>query len=269
MLKQRIITAAILIPITLLFLFYLPPAPFCIVTGMITLIGAWEWSNLMGVKQISKRLIYLILVAYLLGWALFVPVTFIFISALIWWLFAFILIIFYPRGSNWWGKSVVWRGIMGILVLLPCWAAINYIRRENNGLLSLLFLLILIWGADSTAYFFGKKWGNTKLAPFVSPGKSIQGLYGAIIFSVLFAILTLCVSHVTFSVWPWAIVLSVITVIFSVIGDLFESMMKRQVGLKDSGKLLPGHGGLLDRIDSLTAAAPIFVLGSLLLGMLV
>ncbi|MBX3709817.1 MAG: phosphatidate cytidylyltransferase [Gammaproteobacteria bacterium] len=268
MLKQRIMTAFILIPIVLVVLFYLPPAVFRILTAAIALGGAWEWTGLMEIQLTSKRSLYVVLVALLFGVAIFIPINLaVFIFVLAWWLFASALIFYYPQSGGWWSKSVAWRGVMGMFVLLPCWVAINYIRDQDDGLYALLFLFVLIWGADSVAYFIGKKWGRNKLVPFVSPGKSKQGLYGAIIFSILITVLTLSIFHTSFVVWPWAILLSVVTVIFSVIGDLFESMMKRQAGLKDSGSLLPGHGGLLDRIDSLTAAAPIFVLGSMLLGM--
>jgi phosphatidate cytidylyltransferase len=266
MLKQRIITAIVLIPITLAILFYLPPLAFCYLTAFIALGGAWEWSALMGIKKTLLRFLYLLLVACLFFAALFISAPFIFLSAFIWWLLAFIMIIFYPRGSKWWGSSILVRGLMGLLVLVPCWTGINYIRIQPDGIYSLLFLFILIWGADSTAYFTGKKWGKTKLAPRVSPGKSVQGLIGALIFAVVIALIALWLSNTPAPVWPWGIGLSLLTVLFSIDGDLFESMLKRQVGLKDSGQLLPGHGGILDRIDSLTAAVPIFALGALLLG---
>ncbi len=268
MLKQRILTAVILIPIILAAVYYLPPAWFCLFTAVIALAGAWEWTNLMQISKPLYRCLYLALVVVIFVDSLFIPVTFIFVSAFIWWIIASLLVMYYPRGGNIWGNSVFLRGLMGLFVLVPCWAAINFIRNQEDGLLGLLFLFVLIWGADSAAYFAGKKWGTTKLAPLVSPGKSWQGFVGALIVTVIIALVTLWLSHVPFLVWPFAILLSLITVIFSVMGDLFESMMKRQAGLKDSGKLLPGHGGMLDRIDSLTAAAPIFALGALVLGMI-
>jgi phosphatidate cytidylyltransferase len=266
MLKQRVITAIILIPIILAAVYFLPPPYFCLFTALIALGGAWEWTNLMQIKTLARRWIYLLVVAFVFFYALFIPVKVIFIVAFIWWIYASILVIYYPRGSFLWGKSVFLQSIMGICVLLPCWTAINFIRNQNEGLLGLLFLFVLVWGADSAAYFVGKKWGTTKLAKQVSPGKSWQGLIGALIVSILITLITLWLCQIPFLIWPFAVSLSLVTVLFSVMGDLFESMMKRQAGLKDSGNLLPGHGGLLDRIDSLTAAAPLFVLGALLLG---
>lgn len=267
MLKQRIITALILIPLTLLVLFYMPPMAFCFLTAFITLGAAWEWSTLMEIKKPGWRWFYLLITALFFVSVLFIPVLYIFILASIWWCFALLLVVLYPRLSGCWSRHPFFRGVMGVLVLVPCWAAINYIRNQSDGVYALLFLFVLIWGADSAAYFTGKKWGTIKLAPTVSPGKSVQGLVGALVFSTLLALIILFLLQIPLQSWAWCLALSLVTVIFSVIGDLFESMLKRQAGLKDSGRLLPGHGGLLDRIDSLTAAAPIFVFGSLVLGM--
>jgi phosphatidate cytidylyltransferase len=266
MLKQRMITAIILIAATLAILFYSSSPVFCVLTACMALAAAWEWTNLMSVQRISGRLLYLISMAFLFFGALFVPIALILCLTFIWWLLATALIVVYPRGSSLWGKGPFLRAGMGVAVLLPCWAAINYIRNQSDGIYALLFLFVLIWGADSAAYFTGKKWGKNKLAPHVSPGKSIQGLFGAIIFSILVTLLALLESGVAYQGWPWVIALSLVTVLFSIVGDLFESMLKRRVSLKDSGRLLPGHGGLLDRIDSLTAAAPVFAFGALLLG---
>ena len=196
---------------------------------------------------------------------MFVPVPLSLVIAFVWWLAASVIVFLYPRGTRVW-QSVSVRGIMGWFVLLPCWAAINFIRAQENGIAMLLFLFVLIWGADSCAYFVGKKWGKTKLAPSVSPGKSLEGVAGALVFSLLLTLIIFIFANVPTSQWPFVIVLSLATVLFSILGDLLESVMKRYVGVKDSGNLLPGHGGLLDRIDSLTAAAPIFALGSFLMG---
>jgi phosphatidate cytidylyltransferase len=267
MLRKRIITAAILIPIVLVVLFYATPQQFCIATGLVSLVAAGEWVNLMQLKEISTRFIYLLIVATVFFGALFVPTPLIFSIAFIWWTAAFIAICVYPRGVTWWVQYPVVRGGMGILVLLPCWAALNYIRnQETGGITALLFLFVLIWGADTVAYFVGKKWGTSKLAPLVSPGKSKQGAMGALMFAVLVVVPVLFVSHTPWHIWPWVMLLALATVLFSIVGDLFESMIKRQAGVKDSSQLLPGHGGLLDRIDSLTAAAPVFALGGWLLG---
>lgn len=154
---------------------------------------------------------------------------------------------------------------MGFICLIPCWMAVNYIRISFiNGRITLLFVFLLIAAADSGAWFFGRQWGRHKLLPAVSPGKSREGLLGGFVASLCLVLYALWWSSTPWIIWPGAIVLSMVTVAFSVIGDLFESMLKREAGIKDSGKLLPGHGGLLDRIDSLMAAAPVFVAGAML-----
>ena len=185
MLKERIITAIILIPIFLVLLFYLSEIAFLIVTGLVALWGAWEWSCLMQLTKKSARLTYVIFMAIIFYGALFVPSIFILIFAFLFWILATVLIVLYPRGREWWGSGFIWRGIMGIIVLMPCWAAINTIRDQRGGIYGLLFLFLLIWGADSAAYFVGKKWGKTKLAAEVSPGKSVQGVIGALIFTIV------------------------------------------------------------------------------------
>lgn len=266
MLKYRIITAFILIPITLLVLFYLPQLPFILLMSFITLGAAWEWASLMGLKTKKSRLAYLAIVILALYAACYVPIEILFAGAFLWWLLATLLIILYPRGNHIWGRGYWVRGTMGLLVLVPCWAAVNFIRHDEGGDIKLLFLFILIWGADSAAYFVGRKWGKRKLAPHVSPGKSTEGVLGAFIFTILFVLIAFLSFGIPRELWLWGLLLSLATVLFSIIGDLFESMLKREVGVKDSGRLLPGHGGLLDRIDSLTAAAPVFVFGSLLIG---
>jgi phosphatidate cytidylyltransferase len=265
MLKKRIITARILIPVFILLLFTLSPAAFCILTGIFTILAAWEWSSLMGIKPSPRALLYPLGIFFLLIVSLALYIPYILYLAIVWWLVATFLIFVYPIASNQWGKGVWIRALMGVFVLMPCWIAINFIRKEN-GPATLLFLFVLIWGADSAAYFVGKKWGKHKLAPVISPGKTWQGFCGALVITFPIAIIYLDILKAPSKMWLGVIVLSLITVVFSVIGDLFESMLKRKAGVKDSGFLFPGHGGILDRIDSLTAAAPIFVLGAIILG---
>ncbi len=219
----------------------------------------------MQLRRASQRIAYLILM-YIIGYcSLFIPVIYLLSLAFLWWVLAALLVISYPQGKKYWQHPFV-RGVMGILILVPCWGAINFIRNQHEGLYILFYLFLLIWGADTAAYFAGKQWGKTKMLPEVSPGKSWQGFIAALVYGVIFAVLFAWYAEMSLRVLPWAILLSLITVCFSVTGDLTESMIKRLVGVKDSGRMLPGHGGLLDRIDSLTAAAPTFALGALLIG---
>ena len=265
MLKQRILTAAILIPVVLGLLFYVPPQAFCVLAGLLVLGASYEWTRLMQLQRMASRLIYIALLAGAMYITLFnIPIPLVLMTAFAWWLLAALLVMVYPRGIIFWTRNKVVKGLMGIMVLLPCWVALSYIRNTEQGTIVLLYLFILIWGADSAAYFVGKKWGTTKLAPKVSPGKSVQGATGAILFAILITIGGAFSSDLTTGLLLYAVGLAVATVVFSILGDLFESMFKREAGLKDSGNILPGHGGLLDRIDSLTAAAPVYALGFML-----
>lgn len=264
MLKQRIITALILIPIFVFLIFTLPVWGFGILSGCIVLLAAWEWSYLMGIQSLGKSIIYAIVIAIILLLSLQFNIIYALGIAFVFWLVGLLLVVYYPRGSGLWGKGLFLRAWMGIFVLVPAWLALNIIF--SNSPYSLLFLFVLIWGADSGAYFVGRKWGKHKLLPTVSPGKTWEGLIGALVISLIIVCITLFLTKTPFYYWPWAILLALITVLFSVLGDLFESMVKRNAGVKDSGRLLPGHGGVLDRIDSLTAAAPIFALGAIVMG---
>jgi phosphatidate cytidylyltransferase len=265
MLKQRILTAVILIPLLLAALFYLPPSALLLVTALIALYAAWEWSALIQIKTKSGRFLYVLIMASLFLSALFVPITALFVGAFFFWLLACASVFAYPHGKQFWHKGWLGRGVMGVCVLLPCWASINFIRHSDQGMYPLLFLFALIWGADSAAYFAGRKWGKTKLAKAVSPGKTWEGALAAFVFTLIFTGFIFYWNQFPLSALASGFLLAVIVVFFSIIGDLFESMLKREAHLKDSGNILPGHGGLLDRIDSLTAAAPIFALGALIL----
>lgn len=265
MLKQRIITAAILIPIVLIICIYLPPIEFALATAALTLIAGWEWSGLMEVRHLALRAAYLVLIALCCYIVLFIPVIYLLSIAFVWWVLATLLVISYPQGSAYWRHPAV-RGLMGLVVLVPCWGAVNFIRNQQEGIVILFYVFGLIWGADIVAYFVGQKWGQRKLMPLVSPGKSWEGFAAALVYAVLFAVAFSLYAGVSMRVMFWGSILSLVTVCFSVAGDLTESMIKRLVGVKDSGSLLPGHGGFLDRIDSLTAAAPTFALGALLIG---
>jgi phosphatidate cytidylyltransferase len=263
MLKQRIITAAILIPIVVALLFYLPPYAFLVVTGVFFLAAAYEFTSLMQLRTPLQRVLY---VAVMLGVMLLssiIPAQIILTLGFCWWIIALMLVSRYERGKPRTNVGIFMKGVMGVMLLVPCWVALNYIRNENEGIITLLYVFVLIWGADSAAYFVGKKWGKTKLSPKVSPGKSVQGAIGAVIFAIILTTIAAAASHSPTTILIDANILAVATVLFSILGDLFESMLKRQVNLKDSGNILPGHGGLLDRIDSLTAAVPIYAYGCL------
>lgn len=268
MLKQRLLTGSVLVLLFLVILFKTSAQTFFLVSGFIVLLSSYEWSSLLGIRKSGFYFVYPMIVLLFLIASLFVPILIILLLAAAFWFIASILVIFYPRGSSIWGRGVILRGIMGLFVLIPAFRALNFIRADNNGVWALLFLFILVWGADIGAYFAGKKWGRKKLAPRVSPGKTWEGFSGALAITFCITFLVSYEIHLPFHEWFLTILLTFITVIAAVFGDLLESMLKRQENRKDSGRLLPGHGGILDRIDSLTAAAPIYALGALYLGKL-
>jgi phosphatidate cytidylyltransferase len=186
--------------------------------------------------------------------------------AVAWWLLSAFLMISYPNSSGFWSKYSAIRGMFGWLTLIPTWVAFMVIRANDyqtdsyHGAQLLMFLFLMVWSADIGAYFVGKAIGKNKLMPNVSPGKTFEGFLGGVVFAcVLVAIAAYSLNWTNEQVITALLVTSLITTV-SVLGDLSESMFKRQAGVKDSGSILPGHGGILDRIDSLTATAPIFAL---------
>ncbi|PSL11945.1 phosphatidate cytidylyltransferase [Marinobacterium halophilum] len=260
MLKQRILTALLLAPLALAALFLLPQQPFEWVAAAVFLYGGWEWGNLCRLPS-GLRAGYVLLLGVLMalvGWA--APLQLIVIGfALLFWLAALFMVRGYPASASYCQRGI--GLLMGAVVLVPSWYAMTALRAQEQGFALLLMLMLLVWGADIGAYAAGKSFGRNKLLPAVSPGKTREGLFGGLSVCVLVGL--------GFAVWlelswlqsVYLLALSVLTGLVSVLGDLFESMLKRERGIKDSGKLLPGHGGILDRIDSLTAAAPVFFAG--------
>ncbi|MGQ4878402.1 phosphatidate cytidylyltransferase [Billgrantia sp. LNSP4103-1] len=263
MLRQRIITAAWLAPLMLACLFGLTGGAFAAFTGVVVLLAAWEWTNLAGVTRASRRL------ALVAGLAVLMVALWAFGAALaIWplwlavvgWVVNLYWVVRYPAGREQW-QSIAVRLAMGLWVLVPAWVGFNVLR--DIGSIWLLFVLLLVWGADIGAYFCGRAWGKRKLAPAVSPGKSWEGVLGGAAVTLLLALLFAAWQGLGMAGGLGLVVVTVVVTLVSVLGDLLESMLKRFRGIKDSSNLLPGHGGVLDRIDSLTAAVPLFALLSL------
>ncbi|MBU25997.1 MAG: phosphatidate cytidylyltransferase [Gammaproteobacteria bacterium] len=265
MLRARVLTAGVLLPIALLVLFVFPEDAFAFSVGLIVLIGAWEWIRLSGVVNRLVTLNLLIILAGTLVWSYYLPL--IHVSVLlsigcIFWIGAAALVIIYPRSKKQLGGRRMKIGF-GLLVLIPAYVALLYLRRHEAHMLLIALLVTIIWAADVGAYFVGRQFGITKLAPHVSPGKSWAGLVGGMVVALIVGMICVLIVQPAgqfFSPIAWSILIAIIamTVVFSVLGDLFESLIKREQGVKDSSSLLPGHGGVMDRIDSLTAAAPIF-----------
>lgn len=267
MLKQRVVTAIIFTAVLLSALFGLSPYYFSLFMGGLLLVGAWEWAGLSSLHSIGARLGYTLLVAMLLvalacglgleGAQLNQVLTFnILIVGATWWAIALLLVQGYPSSAILWGNSWV-RLLMGLLVLLPTWVALTYIRHQPQGIALLVLMIAIVAAADTGGYFTGRKFGKRKLAGSVSPGKTIEGFAGGLIANSLLSFgaayyFSVPVSKMLLLIIPASLV--------SVLGDLLESMVKRHAGVKDSGTILPGHGGILDRVDSITAAAPVFAL---------
>ena len=266
MLRKRIMTACVLIPLVIAGILYLSDRWFAVASGGLMLLGGWEWSRLMKENHWFPRVLFLMALTMLalLSWYLSPLATL--LLATVWWVVATIWVAVYPKGSQCWQTSSVLRLGIGLLVLLPFWVGINYVRLFDQGPRYLFLLLFLVWGADTGAYFVGRRWGKTPLVSAVSPKKTREGLFGGVLVALLIAVIMVFAQDLEVTQLPGLSVLLVLTVLFSVVGDLLESVIKRLEGVKDSGRLLPGHGGILDRIDSLTAAAPVFALGLLLLG---
>ncbi|MFQ1022556.1 phosphatidate cytidylyltransferase [Avibacterium paragallinarum] len=279
MLKQRVISAIILIALVCVALFLFSPFYFALALGAVVALGVWEWTQFAQIKNPFWRWI----IAVLAGSVLFLWIVSekhylnagrvfeayaqpILLTAVVWWIVAIGFVVSYPKSAKIWAKSVLLQGVFALVTLIPFIVGVLRLRLDSyntntyHGLMLLFYVFILVWAADSGAYFAGRKFGKHKLAPKVSPGKTWQGVLGGLVTAgVLAGIFMQVAPQNLFNVptLPF-IVLSVATVAISVLGDLTESMFKRESGIKDSSNLIPGHGGILDRIDSLTAAVPFF-----------
>jgi phosphatidate cytidylyltransferase len=266
MLRQRVITALVLAPFVFLVILWVPHPVTAAVLALLVAAGAWEWSAFPGFTHHSARLAYVAIIAACVAMTWHagvdsVAADLVLDAALAWWVLALLWIAFAPTSVN---RATA--GIAGLFALVPVWVALVRLHGQSAwGPQLMLFLLLLVVAADIGAYFAGRAFGKHKLAPRVSPGKTWEGVGGGLLAAALMAAL---------GVWWFSMdtvpfmALCIVVAIASVVGDLTESLFKRHAGLKDSGSLLPGHGGVLDRVDSVTAAAPIFVIGLERLGLL-
>jgi phosphatidate cytidylyltransferase len=277
MLKQRVITALIMAGVFLAAIALLPLAGLALILALLICLGAWEWSRLAGWNLPLVRAIYVALMAAVMA-ALYVycqldrvpgreQVQPFLGLACLWWSFALLWVKSYPTSAVLW-NSVIMRSLMGVLVLAPSWLAAVYLLSFPRGGGLLIAMVVIVAAADIGAYFSGRTWGKHKLAVLVSPAKTWEGFWGGmlvclVLAGLIWSVLPNQASHISL---PAVITVVLTTALASVVGDLTVSMVKRQSGHKDSGSLLPGHGGILDRLDSLCGAAPVFALGLLLAG---
>jgi phosphatidate cytidylyltransferase len=273
MLKTRVLTAAVLIPAVLAALFLLPPLYWALVTLAIIAVGAHEWSRLVGMSTTARIVLVGVVVAIGLtlvtksagfgrGWPDPVILAGCGLASVFWIVVAPPWVI-----GRWPTRGALRMGIVGVIVLIGAWMAIAELQARSPWLV--LAAMAIVWIADTAAYFSGRQFGRHKLAPAVSPGKTWEGVFGAWVAVAIYAAILAQfaasagfrapVTAMTVAVW---IVFAVLLAAISVVGDLFESLLKRHAEVKDSGTLLPGHGGILDRIDALLAAMPIAALAA-------
>ncbi len=265
-LRARIATALALAAVVIVVLLYLPPSVAAVLISVAIFAAGWEWAGFVRLVSQPARIAYAAGVVLVLAGAELLArdprwLEVLLRASALWWLAAFVWLATRAHAGGW-----IATGIVGFLVLVPAGLGLGHlVALQPSGQRLLLFLLVLIAAADVGAYFGGRSFGRHKLAPHVSPGKTWEGFA----FGMLAAAVVGGVGAWVFArpFWPWLLLCELVALV-SVVGDLTESMFKRQAGLKDSGSLLPGHGGVLDRIDSLTAAAPTFLLGLIALGLL-
>jgi phosphatidate cytidylyltransferase len=265
-LRKRVLTAVVLAAALLVILLWLPAAATLAVLTVLVLAGAWEWSAFMMPPAPLWRWAYVLLVGALLWGVWWFSATaagrdLVLSVAVLWWLAALGWIVFAPRRVSPWAAAAA-----GVLALVPAWLALARLRLTPlDGAQWVVFALLLVWIADIGAFFCGRRFGRLRLAPDVSPGKTWEGVWGGMAVSALVAIAGSLWFHVPVAAF---LPLCLAVVGFSIVGDLTESLLKRFAGMKDSGTVFPGHGGVMDRIDSLTGAAPVLLLGLSLLGVI-
>ena len=277
--RTRVIAAAVMLPVAVLAVLFLPSAMLAAAIGLLMMVGLWEWSVLAGLNSLIARAAYLVLNAIALAglaWAAgpeLAPIKLVALAGVVWWLLVpmWLLHFDFAREDKAWSRALkLFAGSAGVI---PAWAAIYWLHHGAAGLghapsqgpVWTLFVLLVIWAADTGAYFAGSRWGRRKLAPRISPGKSWEGLFGGLFLAMLVSAAAVPVLRLAWWQLSQLLMLVMLTVLISIAGDLFESLVKRHAGAKDSSHLIPGHGGMLDRIDSLLAALPVFVVARELL----
>lgn len=271
-LARRVATAAVLVPVVVLGVLMLPTPYFGGLMALFVLAGSWEWADLSGYPAAARAAYTLVMALLLLGAGAaadnLLGGLIISSAGVVFWIGAVAWVARYQSGNA--TPVLEGRGslsLIGVLVLVPAWTALYLLHGAGGfGPERVLLLMLLVWGADIGAFFAGRRFGRRKLASRVSPGKSVEGVVGGVALAAGVVVVYTSWRPVVPAPAPAVALLAAVTALASVLGDLLESLVKRRAGRKDSGVLVPGHGGVLDRIDSLTAAAPVFALGLILLG---
>ncbi len=277
MTKTRVLAALIMGPLAIAAVLLLPTPWMAALTAVLFLVGLWEWLKLAEIDDTIARGILLVtnlLLMVALVWASrsssggsLVLFQIMVMLGVIWWLLAMLWLKHYSFASDHDTHARVFKLAAATLSVVPAWCALALIHAEKPaGRYWLLLALAIVWAADSGAYFAGRKFGKHKLSPRISPNKTIEGLVGGVVAGMVVALVAAPFIGADLTELPAIALVAAWTILFSVVGDLFESLLKRHVGAKDSGSLIPGHGGVLDRIDSVLAALPVFAFGKQLFG---
>ena len=267
----RTLTALIMTPIAIAAVLLLSTPWLTALAAIVVLVALWEWLRLSGVEDTVAQGVLLVANLALMVALVWASRT----SAGFNWVLLQLMAVL---GLLWWLASIAWLGrfsfdsrtaklAAGTLAIVPAWCAMAVIHGDQpSGHRWLLAALAIVWAADTGAYFAGRKFGRRKLAPRVSPNKTVEGLVGGVVAGVAVGLPFALFAGASPGPQPAVALVALATVLFSVVGDLFESLLKRQRGVKDSSNLIPGHGGLLDRVDGVLAALPAFALGKDILG---
>jgi phosphatidate cytidylyltransferase len=272
MLLQRTLTALLLAPLVILLILWSPTTVFAPVVAIAFLAALWEWTRLSGLKDYRLRgsLLAAAAAAFVLLWWSRDSVLWPLLMGVgvAWWAVVCLWLRHFAFGAAPTRENLLIKLGAGALVIVPAWVAVLSLHRGTPyGHWWTFLALAIVWAADIGAYFSGRLFGKRKLAPTISPGKTWAGVYGAFVAGGLVAGVGGQMLDVHGARLAGLVLLSALTVVASVVGDLLESLMKRHASVKDSGRLFPGHGGLLDRLDSVFAAMPVFAAGKLLLGL--
>jgi phosphatidate cytidylyltransferase len=273
MTRTRILAALLMAPLAIAAILLLPTPWMAALAAVLFLTGLWEWLKLAEIDDTLHRTILLLLnllLMVLIVWASRGSPVLFEIASVVgvgWWLLALLWLRFYDFASDHDTHARMFKLGAATLAVVPAWCALALIHNGGaNGPRWLLTALAVVWAADSGAYFAGRTFGRNKLAPRISPNKTIEGLIGGLVAGILAGVGFGWYAGATPVELPGVAIVATICVLFSVVGDLFESLLKRHVGAKDSGTLIPGHGGILDRIDGVLAALPAFLVGKEILG---
>ncbi|MBU8975037.1 MULTISPECIES: phosphatidate cytidylyltransferase [unclassified Lysobacter] len=282
MTRTRLLAALVMAPVAIAAILLLPTPWMVALAAVLFLAGLWEWFDLAEIEDTLARTVLLVAnlaVMVAIVWASrsstgYSMVLFQLASVIgvVWWLLALLWLGRYNFASDHDTHARIFKLAAGALSMIPAWCALAWIHAgQPNGHRWLLTALAIVWAADSGAYFAGRKlggklFGERKLAPRISPNKTLEGLAGGVVAGVVIGVVFALIAGATPSQLPAVALVALVAVLFSVIGDLFESLLKRHVGVKDSGNLIPGHGGILDRVDGVLAALPVFALGKAVMG---